>query len=293
MIKPFDFYFDFVSPYSFVAHKQSRKIEKKSAWPEEFKKYIWNETNVDIILNNKTDDEIVNLKIITAFFKTIDVEGLGPGNVKKIIKAGYTTIPDILRMSEDDFMKVEGFKDKTSKKLYIGIKEKINKASLPTLMDATNIWGRGFGKKRFASILKDNPDIIINEIPISEKEKRVEAVQGMAKKSASKFVENLNKFKEWAESANLTDKLIYNENEKADTSHPLYDKNIVLTGFRDKELQNKLEKIGAKLGNSVSKNTFIVLVKDLDETTGKVDEAKKLNIPINAIDEFKKKYNLD
>ena len=29
MIKPFDFYFDFVSPYSFLAHKVIRKIEKK------------------------------------------------------------------------------------------------------------------------------------------------------------------------------------------------------------------------------------------------------------------------
>ena len=27
MIKPFDFYFDFISPYSFLAHKQIRKIE--------------------------------------------------------------------------------------------------------------------------------------------------------------------------------------------------------------------------------------------------------------------------
>ena len=29
MIKPFDFYFDFVSPYSFLAHRQIRKIEKR------------------------------------------------------------------------------------------------------------------------------------------------------------------------------------------------------------------------------------------------------------------------
>ena len=29
MIKPFDFYFDFVSPYSFLAHKEVRKIENK------------------------------------------------------------------------------------------------------------------------------------------------------------------------------------------------------------------------------------------------------------------------
>ena len=29
MIKPFDFYFDFISPYSFLAHKEIRKIESK------------------------------------------------------------------------------------------------------------------------------------------------------------------------------------------------------------------------------------------------------------------------
>ena len=29
MIKPFDFYFDFISPYSFLAHKEIIKIEEK------------------------------------------------------------------------------------------------------------------------------------------------------------------------------------------------------------------------------------------------------------------------
>ena len=29
MIKPLEFYFDFISPYSFLAHKQIRKIENK------------------------------------------------------------------------------------------------------------------------------------------------------------------------------------------------------------------------------------------------------------------------
>ena len=29
MIKPFDFYFDFISPYSFLAHQEIKKIEKK------------------------------------------------------------------------------------------------------------------------------------------------------------------------------------------------------------------------------------------------------------------------
>ena len=37
MIKSFDFYFDFVSPYSFLAHKQIRKIEKKEGFKIRYK----------------------------------------------------------------------------------------------------------------------------------------------------------------------------------------------------------------------------------------------------------------
>ena len=29
MIKPFEFYFDFISPYSFLAHKEIKKIENR------------------------------------------------------------------------------------------------------------------------------------------------------------------------------------------------------------------------------------------------------------------------
>ena len=31
MIKPFDFYFDFGSPYTYLAHKEIQKIEEKNA----------------------------------------------------------------------------------------------------------------------------------------------------------------------------------------------------------------------------------------------------------------------
>jgi 2-hydroxychromene-2-carboxylate isomerase len=37
MIKSFDFYFDFVSPYSFIAHKEIRKIEKKESFKIKYK----------------------------------------------------------------------------------------------------------------------------------------------------------------------------------------------------------------------------------------------------------------
>jgi len=37
MIKPFDFYFDFISPYSFLAHKEIRKIEIKEGFKIRYK----------------------------------------------------------------------------------------------------------------------------------------------------------------------------------------------------------------------------------------------------------------
>ena len=50
MIKPFDFYFDFVSPYSFLAHKEIKKIEIKASMKVRYKPIllggsdIWNKS---------------------------------------------------------------------------------------------------------------------------------------------------------------------------------------------------------------------------------------------------------
>ena len=76
-----------------------------------------------------------------------------------------------------------------------------------------------------------------------------------------------------------------------DESNPLFGKTIVMTGFRDSEILEALKTVGAKLGSSVSKNTFVVLVKNKEDVdTGKALEAVKLGIPILTPEEFKVKY---
>ena len=64
-------------------------------------KYIWNETHVDIMLKDKSQDSTVLEKNITGFFKGLEVDGLG-GNVTKIVNAGFDSIPKVLHMSKDD-----------------------------------------------------------------------------------------------------------------------------------------------------------------------------------------------
>ena len=105
--------------------------------------YKWNDTHVDIILD-KDDDETVREKNIIAFFKGIKVDNLGPKNISKIIKTGYDTVPKIIAMNKEDFLKVPGFKEKTATKLYNGIKFQTDEASLSELMVASNVFGRGY-----------------------------------------------------------------------------------------------------------------------------------------------------
>jgi len=255
--------------------------------------YEWNNTHVDIMLQDKEDDVTVLEKNITLFFSSIEVDGLGAGNVKKIMAAGFKTVPQILAMSTEDFLTVAGFKEKMAKKIKESIQEQVEKASLAELMHATNLFGRGFGTKKFKLILAAVPTIL--SMAPAEGIIKATAVEGMAKKTAEQFVQQIPAFLAFLAEANLLGKLQQSAPTNAvpkDTAHPLYGKQYVMTGFRDKVLQEKLEAVGAEQGSAVRKNTFVVLVKDLAEENSKVTEAKKIGIPIMTPTEFQTKYNI-
>ena len=65
-----------------------------------------------------------------------------------------------------------------------------------------------------------------------------------------------------------------------------------MTGFRDTALQDKLKRVGATVGSSVSSKTFVLLVKDVNESSGKVLDAKKHSVPLMTPSDFVKKYGL-
>jgi len=165
------------------------------------------------------------------------------------------------------------------------------------LASASNVFGRGFSEKKIELILEGVPDLLITNDTTMVKVEKVTAIKGMAVKSAEAFVSKIEDFVSFLKSCGLEKKLEFKLKETVvanaciNSSHVLFGKTVVMTGFRDKELQDFLKKVGATLGSSVSKNTFVVIVKDSDaETTGKVLDAKKLGINIISYDEFKKIY---
>ena len=257
-----------------------------------FVPFKWNDTHVDIMLEDLETDETVKEKNITGFFKGIEVEGLSSGNVTRIIQAGFDTVPKILKMNVDNFLEVEGFKEKTANKLYNGIKERLDATSLIAIMSASNIFGRGFSGKKIELIIESYPNVLLSKETIEQKISKISSIKGMAQKTSEAFVEKIPDFIKFIKDAGLESKLAVDISEKKefDTKHPLFGKTIVMTGFRDTTIIEALKKIGAKLGSSVSKNTFAVLVKDLEEDTGKAAEAKKLGVQLMTPSQFTEKY---
>ena len=116
--------------------------------------------------------------------------------------------------------------------------------------------------------------------------------------------------KDWDKFINSNEKLpdkdfsnIEKKNKQSQTSksksvsskeeHRLKGKKIVMTGFRDKELEAQLKKIGAIVKNNITQDTYVVLVKDLEEDTGKANQARENNIPLMLPEEFKIVHDLN
>ena len=252
--------------------------------------YTWNNTHVDIIVDDIAGNVKVKEKVISRFFKHLEVDGLGAGNVKRLMNAGFDSIEKIINMKKEDFLLAEGFKDKLASKVFTSIHKKLEEASLVDIMAASNIFGRGMGRRRLRVILDAYPNIIKDEMSKTEAETKIAALKGFGDKTAQDFVIHLKAFLKFAKNAHLENKLKVKK-KKMNTNHPLFGKSIVMTGFRDKELVAELAALtGKALSSNVSKNTFAVIVKSMDEDTGKADEARKEGIPLMTPAVFRKKY---
>jgi NAD-dependent DNA ligase len=123
------------------------------------------------------------------------------------------------------------------------------------------------------------------------------SVNGIGKENAEAIVSNTPIFLEFLQQCDLTNKL----NEKPKTvknilisdeakSHPLYNKKIVMTKVRDKEIIEYLKKYNASLVDSVKLDTFVLIVKSKSDKSNKTTKAEELKIQIMTPDEFKEAY---
>lgn len=265
---------------------------KKADMPKKIN-FHWNKTGVDIICDD-CDNKEIQLNKIYYFFSKLNTSGMGKKNVEKLFDAGYNTILKILEAKKGNFMELDGFKEKSSNKLVSSIKVAMSSVKLEDLMGASNKLGRGIGSRKAKTVLDVYPNLLKDYKNWSKSQfiEKIKLIDGWEEKTSNLFVENFKNFMEFYNSINkyIT---ISNPNKKQKKSK-FSGLTIVTTGFRFSKILDRLESLGIKVTNNVSKNTNYVIVKDESMKEGhnsKVKKANKLNVKILTKNEFEKMIN--
>ena len=252
-------------------------------------KYKWNDTHVDIVLEDKELAEDVIVKRMTYFATTMEMKGVGKGIVERLYKNGIDSIKKLVNVKVDELLEMEGFQKKSAEKVVNEIRESIKKADCLKFMDASNLFGRSIGEKKLKLIVEGFPNIIKGYIP---SEDELLKIDGIASITANQFIDGLPEFFDFMKDIGIDcNKTNVVSKPLAESSKPsLKDLVVVFTGIRDKELEAEIESRGGKVASAVSGKTKVVVAKDPSEETGKVKAAKELGIPVLNIETFRNEY---
>ena len=274
------------------------EVVKNSKNPSMPENYRWNESKVDILIdnNNEVETDEMNIKMITSTFEKLSVKFVSEKTIEKIYNEGYKTFLDIIKMKKEDLIKIKGIEDKLATKIYENIKNGLNDMTVPLLIGASGVLGFGIGVKKINALFESYP-YILDDYNIIDKEtiiKNIVNVEGFSDKTANKIYENLENANKFLK--DIFPYVIWKIEEieeienKEQKNSLLSDKKICFSGFRDKDLEKQIIEKGGKITTSVSKNTNILVVKDIEDKSSKIKDAKKNNVEILEKSNFIEKF---
>jgi len=262
------------------------KPAKESGLPKNVK-YHWSKTGVYIILDKPEGSTTVKIKKIMKFLHEIGMEFLGEGLVTRLVKSGFDTSTKILSLTVDDLMSIEGFKETLANKIISNLRKSINKIDTLTLMAASNILGRGLGKKKLEIIFDKYPNFVDDYSPKDEKKWREKLLQlpGFQETTVDKILTNLPEYQKFQNQISKKIKVkkfksTVNKNGK------FAGMSIVFTGFRNKNWEDEIKANGGKLSTSVSGNTSMLVYDSSATATDKYKKAKELRVKMVEKDKF-------
>ena len=274
-------------------HSVVKKVEPQMPNVE----YEWNESGVDAVLKNISDDKTVKLKLLINFFTKLEFSFINRGLLEKFVNNDLDTIDKILNVQKEQLLNIEGFKEKMAEKIYNSINENFKNIKPSALMAASNSFGKGFGEKRIKLILEKHPNIVqcYNEIDKEKLINDINSIEGFQNKTSSKFVENLSNFCSFLEDNQLLKQKFYKQEVKKEEKKELKYKKlenivVVMSGFRDKEISTLIEQHNGKLVNTISNKVNVLIVKDKTSNSSKIKKANDLNISVVNLEEFNDLY---
>ncbi|WP_219137352.1 NAD-dependent DNA ligase LigA [Streptococcus mitis] len=230
-------------------------------------------------INPRCPAQIMEGLIHFASRDAMNITGLGPSIVEKLFAANLVEdVADIYRLKEDDFLLLEGVKEKSASKLYQAIQAS-KENSAEKLLFGLGI--RHVGSKASQLLLQHFHSIENLAQADLEEVASIESLGGVIAKSLQTYFATegseilLRELKEAGVNLDYKGQIVV-----ADAV--LSGLTVVLTGklerLKRSEAKNKLESLGAKVTGSVSKKTDLVIAGA--DAGSKLQKAQELGIEV-------------
>jgi len=241
----------------------------------------WDNTNTDLILMKR--HKLWDIAENTFFFNILEIEYFDEPSITKLYEAGFKTIKSILEITKEQLLKIEGFGELTSNYFLDIFKELKEKGvEIYYLAAASNKFER-----MGVTLLSEVPyEYWVDDNTLTKE--FLLSLPNFGEVRAQMFLDGLSKFKEFIK--DLPIKILQPKPQEI-FSYKLKDKIFVFTGFRDENLEQQIIFNGGSIGSAISKNTTALICKEKETGTSKEMKAKKLNIEILLLQDFKDKYN--
>lgn len=256
-------------------------------------KWHWNDTRVDAVLDDPTASADVRLAKLVAFFKTMQVDGVGEGVLAKLIAGGYEDLQAILSLTPDRIAQVEGFQLKSATNIYNAIHKMLDKPQpLERMLTASGVFQIGLGEKKFKMILDAIPNFLAKYQSGQITQSSITSIKGFSTTTADIFLEGMPRFISWMKIHSMVK---IESTDVKPTDIPKGNKFagmvVVFTGVRNGEMENDITNNGGTVGSSISGKTTLLVAKDPSENSSKLNKARELGIKIMGYTDFAKQHN--
>lgn len=225
-----------------------------------------------IISTDENDLDTVNTKKMVVFLTNLGVKGFKINQLSLLYEAGINTPSKLVKATAARFQ-AAGIGPKQSQTLYAAIKQQLTTMTVPKMMVASRSFPRGFGlstAKDIYSALGDS----MSTLSSAKIKAKLSAVNGLGEASIEQFLTGLPNYSKFIATIDWKPA---KKSTATKTGSKLAGKTFVFTGFRDAKLQEFLERNGAKITSSVSKNTSY-LVRNAGYSNEKTKKAAELKI---------------
>lgn len=245
---------------------------------------------VDLICKNDLCKEKLIQKLYF-FFKTIGVKDFGLESVKAFVNYGFG-YHDFFNKDSVYAAKIEGIGFKT-KDAFINELNRVRKdIELEKIQEASGLFqGMSQATLRTLNTLNVDMEFYFNDRYFNEIRRKGLNLDGIGEMTLNDYFDGLYNFYVKGFFGNnikpyFTIKSEKEEIKKDESEGRFIGKNICFTGFRNESWNKIVENEGGKVLSSVTSVCNILVVKDINSTSSKMQKAQQMGIEIMSIEDF-------